>query len=111
MRNPEEALNAASTAAPAEACGVTVGGLALVLRNVSDRPLVTFEVDPYDLEEALLSSDGAWDGVWHSHPDGSVLPSDEDVRWHPRGKALYIVARGKVFEYDHDGTFVRVHRG
>jgi proteasome lid subunit RPN8/RPN11 len=112
MRNPTVAILEASRCAPLEACGITLGGTAIVLTNVSHRPATTFRVRPEELRKAIEAADGApWDGVWHSHPDGLVFPSEDDLEWHPPGKRLYIVALERVYEYDQRGVLVATHDG
>lgn len=110
MKNPLLAIEAASKAAPHEACGVTVGGVAIELENISQNPVRSFMVDPETLRRAVNSLVGEWDGVWHSHPLGEAYPSTEDLNWHPRGLALYIVVAEAVYEYDDRGSLVGVHR-
>jgi proteasome lid subunit RPN8/RPN11 len=36
--------------------------------------------------------DGLLLGVWHTHPNGKVVPSQEDWTGHPRGVPMYIIA-------------------
>lgn len=109
MKNPRLVVEAARFAFPREACGITMDGVAVELTNVSSKPMITFNVTPEELQEAIQSLDGRWDGVWHSHPDDAIEPSQDDVNWHPPGKALYIVAGGRVWEYDESGELVAVH--
>lgn len=108
MKNPRLAIDAARFAFPREACGITMDGVAVELTNASKRPHMTFNVTPEELKDAIRTLDGAWDGVWHSHPDDATEPSEDDVNWHPPGKALYVVAGGRVWEYNDQGEFVRV---
>lgn len=111
MKNPEFVLEAAERRTPHEACGITLGGVAVELTNVSKTPETTFHVLPEELRPLVLASDAPWDGVWHSHPDGAVHPSTDDLAWHPAGRRLYIVASGRVFEYDSVGALLGVLDG
>lgn len=109
MKNPGLVIQAARYAHPREACGITMDGVAIELTNVSARPRMTFNVSPTELKEAIETYEGRWDGVWHSHPDDATEPSEDDLNWHPPGKALYVVAGGRVWEYDEEGVLQAVH--
>jgi proteasome lid subunit RPN8/RPN11 len=109
VNNTRDVLRWAHEAGFYEACGVTVGGVALALTNVSATPTKNFMVTADDLRHTLAAHDGPWDGVWHSHPDGEEFPSKDDLHWHPKGKALYIVAKGRVLEFDDAGNLVTIH--
>lgn len=77
-----------------EICGVVIGRMAYRLRNSHPHPEKDFRVSPEDLQqffEAHPDSLQNWTAVFHSHPSGKRLPSDEDLRWHPGHVALIIV--------------------
>lgn len=112
MLNPRDVIIEAALQAPLEACGITLGGIAVPLTNVAARPSVTFKVNADELQAAIIAGDGKlWDGVWHSHPDGETRPSEDDLAWHPPGKRLYIVAGTRVYEYTWEGELKAVLDG
>ena len=91
-------LTAADDAAPYEACGVVLGdGTVVSIKNLATRPGIFI----MDTEELIAVYDMYGDiyGVWHSHPSGNPLPSEEDIEAHPEGKVMFIVCDGKVVNY------------
>lgn len=80
-------LRAALAAHPLEACGLLLGDqpgritAATVARNVADAPYSRFEIDPAHLIhwQRKAREEGLWlAGCWHSHPDGTIIPSRLD---------------------------------
>lgn len=83
---------------PHEACGVIVQGEVIKLRNVASDPEHFFAFDGEDLVSVYTKYNDI-EGVWHSHPNGKVTPSQPDWDHHPKGKRMLIVAGGEVHEY------------
>ena len=91
---------AAAAAAPAEACGILAGEVAVELPNRSTRR-DTFHVYAEDLAEACTAV-GGWatvTAIWHSHPRGHATPSDPDLDHHPAGPLMVIVTPEEVYWY------------
>jgi proteasome lid subunit RPN8/RPN11 len=82
----DDVVQHARQAAPEEACGLLIGARDLVqsarpARNVAERPLVRFLIDPRDHFDAFREArrhglDVV--GYYHSHPRSSAVPSDVD---------------------------------
>lgn len=89
--------DAAEAAFPAEGCGLLVGTgrrVITVTRLVAAENLLAgdgpdrFELDPrvrIQMERGLRGTPERIVGHWHSHPDGTALPSvtDLDMAWEP----------------------------
>ncbi len=82
---PEPALGllvqARSSAAPDEACGLLLTGSAGPIEvarteNRSLQPRTSFLIDPHTLLRAAVS--GRLIGCWHTHPEGPGVPSASD---------------------------------
>ncbi|MCY4526961.1 MAG: M67 family metallopeptidase [Anaerolineaceae bacterium] len=81
-------LNAASSGAPNEACGLLGGkqGNAsrfIAIDNVAANPSRRYEMDSSQLVKALFAIERdnlELSAIWHSHPRGRPLPSPEDIR-------------------------------
>ena len=68
----EKMVKLAQQRAPNEACGiVATNGTVCELRNWAAEPWNGFRIDPSELP-------ARYSAVWHSHPDGSVQPSESD---------------------------------
>ena len=89
----QEMCNLAAMQWPEECCGLLVAAKqtpnrirrVVAARNVADDPLRTFEIDPQTLIDTYRLARQSGDevvGCFHSHPNGSVLPSTTD-----RGRA------------------------
>lgn len=109
MRNPDFAIARSAAEAPHEACGVTIDGRAFALENTSRNPKTSFRVEGEELVRLIKDNPGDWDGVWHSHPEGQPYPSEDDLRWHPTGKTLYIVTESAVYEFTDKGDPTEVY--
>lgn len=73
----ERIAEAANTDVPREACGFVLDdGEVVHCTNVSYTPWFRFKVDPAEAAEWWLT--GRVVGVWHSHPTGPAVPSEED---------------------------------
>ncbi|GAB5489942.1 MAG: hypothetical protein Phog2KO_01570 [Phototrophicaceae bacterium] len=73
---------------PNEACGL-IGGLngkvlhIIPIKNVANNPQVHYLMDANEQLQALKQFDQQnieWLGVYHSHPNGKAIPSQEDSR-------------------------------
>lgn len=62
---------------PNEGCGVVIGGVFYPLRNIADKPRLSFVMSAIDLAD-LQDAHGELQAVVHSHPDASPNPSDAD---------------------------------
>ena len=100
---------AARAAWPEECCGLLVGraeggrdirvNRVAASPNLAQDPRTGFEIDPQlwlDLRRDLAGQPDRIVGLYHSHPDGSALPSDRDAAaaWaiEPAGTIWLIVA-------------------
>ncbi|MEZ5709634.1 MAG: M67 family metallopeptidase [Blastomonas sp.] len=101
----ERLMTAAREAMPAECCGLLLGAGDTVeaiapAANVSASPLVRFEIDPAVLiaaERRARNGGPQVLGYYHSHPDGSLLPSAEDAaRAACDGRLWMIIANGRA---------------
>ncbi len=88
---------------PEEACGLlfgengTVSGF-LATRNIAEQPLCHFEIDPVDLIAAERSMrDGGPNilGYYHSHPSGSVSPSQTDAEMAAADSRIWLIINGQ----------------
>jgi [CysO sulfur-carrier protein]-S-L-cysteine hydrolase len=81
--------------APLEACGLLAGRynrveMNLGVRNIDQSP-VRFHMDPKEQWRAFQRIEAAGLellGIYHSHPDGPELPSEQDI-----GEAMYSVVQ------------------
>lgn len=96
---------AANEVSPNEACGLLFGtatriDAANVVANVAADPRRHFEIDPAALFAALRAERSGGPklvGYWHSHPNGSAIPSATDAAMAASdGKLWLIVASGAV---------------
>lgn len=99
-------MRAARRCAPMEACGVVVrdedgNGIVIEIDNVASRPGI-YEMDRDQLVK-VYETYGDIEGVWHSHPSGLHMPSDEDLECHPAGKMLIIVTENSVINHGRIG--------
>lgn len=76
---------------PKEVCGILWGSDGIIrdvipVSNVAEDPHHSFYLDPREWLAALKILQSAqldWYGVFHSHPQGTVLPSTKDMKeWH-----------------------------
>ena len=83
-----QSLSDAAMAAPdREICGLLFGALGRIDRvesaaNIAERPEDMFEIDPRALFAALRAERAGGDrliGHYHSHPNGSAVPSPRDL--------------------------------
>lgn len=79
---------------PLEACGLIAGGVCYELKNRATTP-GTFFIAAEDIVTIATRHSG-YDGVWHTHPSGNPLPSEDDWAYHPMGKALIVATRDEV---------------
>ena len=112
---------------PFEACGVVFGrtdGSRLyaesfaLIRNAAADPAKSFAFDPEDWIRTWYDAERAGNrivGVFHSHPDGSVLPSAADTDRRPGWGSYWILgltrdgpARIAAYRYDTDGNWRRL---
>jgi len=98
-----DALSDAAKATPdREICGLLFGPPGRIDRaepadNVADRPADMFEIDPRALFAALRAERAGGDrliGHYHSHPNGSALPSPRDLAAAEPGKYWLILGSG-----------------
>jgi len=90
-----------------EVCGLLFGADDAILAfeataNVHADPARHFEIDPAALiaaHRAQRAGGRVMVGHYHSHPSGSALPSDEDVRSGEPGRLGMIIARGEARLY------------
>lgn len=95
-------LDAAAAAPDREICGLLFGTADRIDRaeaaaNVADRPQDTFEIDPRALFAALRAERAGGErliGHYHSHPNGSAIPSPRDLAAAEPGKLWLILAGG-----------------
>jgi desampylase len=99
------ALLAAAAATPAqEICGLLFGTEVRILRaeaaaNVAAEPRHSFEIDPAALFAALRAARRGGPrviGHYHSHPNGSAIPSARDLAAAEPGKYWLIIGRGSA---------------
>ena len=77
----EYMMRRAREAAPMEACGLVFpDGTTVEVLNVSKKE-GEFVMDA-DAFRAAVVKHGMFDAIWHTHPNGSYLPSDADYRIH-----------------------------
>ena len=90
---------------PDEVCGLLFGDVAMITgvspcANVAADPARRFEIDPVALIAAYRASRSGGDspiGHYHSHPNGSPVPSPRDaVGSMPDGALWLIAAAGQV---------------
>ncbi|MBB4152854.1 proteasome lid subunit RPN8/RPN11 [Sphingomonas jinjuensis] len=80
-----------------EICGLLIGERAVPCRNVADAPATRFEIDPAALIAAYR--DGrrggpAIVGCYHSHPNGSAVPSPRDAADAAANGWLWLIVGG-----------------
>lgn len=93
----------AKAAAPEEACGLLFGEGTTVLRaaqakNVAENRRLYFEIDPAVLIAAERAMrDGGEDiiGYFHSHPSGSVKPSQTDAAMAAPDGRMWLITNGE----------------
>ena len=88
----------AREALPNECCGLLIGGAALIDRVVPARNLRPapdrYLIDPADHCAALRTARAAGlevVGAYHSHPNGTLLPSDVDCREASYPEFIYVI--------------------
>jgi len=89
-------------AAPQEACGLLFGQgncivEASVARNVAAEPWHRFEIDPahlFDAHRRARAGPLSLLGCWHSHPDGSPIPSRYDADGIADPAWVWLIAAG-----------------
>jgi proteasome lid subunit RPN8/RPN11 len=96
-----------------EVCGYLLGDennlpSFLVVPNVAPRPETSFFMDPQRQLEVVQQHKDQIFGVFHSHPQGSKVPSPDDMSgWHPSMPWRYFIVTGDaVCEYERDGDDV-----
>jgi desampylase len=104
----ETLVNAAAAADLLEACGLLIGQpgrieSAVPARNVAARPQIAFEIDPATLlrtHREVRATGQRVVGHYHSHPDGSAVPSRRDAaRAVEDGQLWLIIAGSQVRAY------------
>lgn len=74
----EQIARASNVDAPKEACGFVLGSGGVVhCTNVDDAPWYRFRIDPD--EASAWWATGKCVAMWHSHPTGPAVPSEDDV--------------------------------
>jgi len=68
-------------AAPYEACGFILNdGQIIEVANVAQNPMAYFEMDGQDVAKRVtLEQISRISAVWHTHPNGSTVPSHTDI--------------------------------
>lgn len=98
-------LRVAAATPEVEVCGLLLGDAthvadAMPCRNVAADPATAFEIDPAQLIAAHRAARGGGAGIvgcYHSHPDGSTLPSPRDAADAAADGSIWlIVANGAV---------------
>lgn len=82
-----------------ECCGIyTTAGEVIALRNMSESPHNSYILDSEEVVELFESRDdlhvgdiGTNVGVWHTHPDGLIGPSREDMKLKIEGLNYLVV--------------------
>jgi proteasome lid subunit RPN8/RPN11 len=103
MMNPEcerELREMAAMSPEREICGFIMDGwIPLPVENVanSDRE---FYMDETQLLHVYQCHRSEILGVYHSHPGGSVYPSDSDETFAPKGMRYWIVTAEAVVEWE-----------
>lgn len=73
-------MRRAAQAAPLEACGfIMEDGDIIEIRNVSLAPMRAFKMDKMQLVEKVRDRIDFIQGIWHTHPGGSIHPSQTDL--------------------------------
>ena len=93
----------------AEVCGfVTSDGIVHIIPNVSANPAHAFFMDPQLQIAFLKERHQDVIGVFHTHPGGSLEPSEQDIKgWHPAMPWRYfIVTVNQIMEWKKDGNDV-----
>lgn len=85
-----------------ERCGVWTSDGFYQLENRAVEPQSNFKMMAEDIETVP----GTVVGIWHSHQDGKIEPSQTDVDFHPVGFKMAIVCGGLWREYDRDGEWL-----
>ena len=97
-------LDQAAASPAKEICGLVIGTVdveAIVAAiNVAIDPACSFEIDPVALFAAIRAERGGGDhllGYYHSHPNGSPVPSPRDAEMAVGdGKVWIIIGDGQV---------------
>jgi proteasome lid subunit RPN8/RPN11 len=84
----QEIVNHARQVAPQESCGLIIGRNGRVyevipIRNIATYPHRQYMMDPQHLVNCLQELDHQQNellAIYHSHPAGDAIPSEEDVR-------------------------------
>lgn len=95
-------LAAGLKADPNECCGLLLGrpgriDVAQPTRNVSRAPATSFEIDPAALLHTYREARSAGRqviGHYHSHPDGSPMPSPRDAARAVENRQLWLIIAG-----------------
>lgn len=91
-------LGQAATQPGAEVCGLVYGSQVVPVQNVSADPASQFIMSASDLL-AAYNMLGEPDGIYHSHPRGTRVPSYLDTQGAMPGMRYFIAAQGEVHEY------------
>jgi len=96
----------AMQAAPFEACGFIMDdGEIVEIRNESPTPLSSFQMGRVQFTEKVGHRIDAVQAIWHTHPRGSIHPSQKDLEGIRTGAIAphwdyYIVTSLGVHQYD-----------
>lgn len=104
-------------AAPHEACGLIGGrGSRAVevtpVANIAAHPETTYYMEPAALVQTLLDFERRGldlIGIYHSHPQGGVIPSPDDIRQAHYPDAVYLIAG--VHQHSVELAAWRIHAG
>lgn len=73
-------MRRAKQAAPLEACGfIMENGDIVEMRNTSLAPMRHFKMDRLQLVQKIRDRVDFISGIWHTHPKGSIHPSQTDL--------------------------------
>lgn len=116
----EAILGAAQSALPNECCGLLIGrkdagGIqitrAVASGNMSETPARAFEIDPemhLALQKQSRSEGFMIVGVYHSHPVGSPVPSEQDRAQAVESDWIWLIVAGAEYgAYRFDGLEFR----
>lgn len=99
LDNEAEIIEVANRDWPREACGLVYDRHAYTLSNVANPGTKFFIMDLDAQAELYEKYDRPPDAVWHSHPNDDPNPSPSDLKYHPQGMRMLIVADGKVHDH------------
>lgn len=74
---------------PRESCGFIVAGVYVACENVASDPLQHFEIR--DIDYLAARARGPIQAVVHSHPNGPIFPSENDMRHQMAVGAPYVI--------------------